>query len=164
MDRESIRVNFRPAKKIRVLFVGESPPANGGFFYICSPMTNYMAQVFAEVFGKEFQSVADFLSIFKAEGCYLDDLSHEPVDNLPRRERRKKIDNCVSALAERMKEYQPEHVIAVLKSIETPVRRAAHKANLDVHIEAVPFPGQGNQCRFAKELSKILRSIYAPTA
>ena len=166
VDRELIRRNFRPPKSggVRVLFVGESPPANGGFFYVCSPMTSYMAQVFAEVMGKEFQSLNDFLSFFMAERCYLDDLSYEPVDNLPRPQRRQIIDGCVGALAERMKECQPEYVIAVLKSIEAPVRRAAHIAKLQVPVHAVPFPGQGNQRRFVVELSEILRPIYAPVA
>jgi hypothetical protein len=156
MDRESIRRNFRPSK-IRILFVGESPPANGAFFYMDSPMTNYMAQVFAQVCGKEFQSLNDFLSFFKAEGCYLDDLSYAPVDNLPPRERRQTVDSCVGALAERMKEYKPKHVVVVLMRIEASVRRAAYIAKLQVPIHAVPFPGQGNQARFVAELSEILK-------
>jgi len=163
MDRESIRSNFRPSKT-KILFVGESPPANGAFFYVCSPMTGYMAKVFAQVLGKQFQSLNDFLSFFMAVGCYLDDLSYAPVDDLPRPERRKAVDGCVAALAGRMKEHQPEYVIAVLKSIEAPVRRAAHIANLQVPVHAVPFPGQGNQRRFVAELSEILKPIYAPVA
>lgn len=156
MDRESIRRNFRPSK-IKILFVGESPPANGAFFYTGSPMTNYMAQVFAQVCDKEFQSSNDFLSFFKTEGCYLDDLSYAPVDNIiSPRERRHAVSSCVGALAERMKDYEPEHVIAVLMSIEAPVRKAAQIAKLQVPVHAVPFPGQHHQTRFVAELSEIL--------
>jgi hypothetical protein len=164
MDRESIRKEFRPSK-IKILFVGESPPANGAFFYTVSPMTKCMAKVFAQVCGKEFQSHNDFLIFFKAEGCYLDDLSYVPVDNIiSPRERRQAVNNGVEAFAERMREYKPEQVIAVLMSIESPVRKAAHIAKLQVPVHAVPFPGQGNQGRFVAELSKILKSVYEPAA
>lgn len=155
MDRESIRGSFRPSK-IRILFVGESPPANGAFFYVGSPMTTYMAQAFAIVRGKEFQSLDDFLSYFKAKGCYLDDLSYEPVDNLPRIKRQMAVNNCVDTLAERIREYKPEHIIAVLMAIAAPVRRAAGIAELQIPVHAVPFPGQHHQTRFRNELSKIL--------
>jgi len=160
MDRESIRKSFRPSK-ISILFVGESPPANGAFFYVCSPMTRYMAQVFGDVLGREFQSVNHFLNVFMAENCYLDDLSYTPVDNLARLERRGIINSCVAALGERMAEYQPEQVIAILKSIDAPVRRAAQLAELHVPVYSIPFPGHGNQRRFVLQLSDLLKSINA---
>jgi hypothetical protein len=159
IDREAIRKNFRPAK-VCILFVGESPPANGRFFYVSSTMTHNMAQVFEYTFAKKFNSESDFLIFFKAMGCYLDDLSHTPLDKLPRPERKRVVANCVPQLAERMKEYQPEYVIAVLKSIESDVLRASHLANLKVPFHAIPFPGQGQQRRFKAELSVILKSIW----
>lgn len=122
-----------------------------------SPMTTYMARAFTDAFGKRFQSLGDFLDFFKARGCYLDDLSHQPVDNLPRPERRRVLANSVAQLAERLIEYRPERVIAVLRSIESDVRRAVLIANLNVPVHAVPFPGQGHQRRFVAELSAILR-------
>jgi hypothetical protein len=160
MDRELIRTSFRPSK-IRILFVGESPPANGAFFYAGSPMTTYMAQVFEKVYGETFQSFKEFLEFFKGKDCYLDDLSYTPVDDptITPRDRRQAIDGCVGALAERMKEYKPEHVIAVLMSIGAPVRRAANIAELQVPVHAVPFPGNHHQTRFIAELSEILRRV-----
>jgi hypothetical protein len=166
MDRESIRRDFRPAT-IRVLFVGESPPAKGGFFYVSSVMTGHMAKVFRQISGKQFHSQTDFLdflNFFKAQGCYLDDLSSAPVDSLPQSERRRVLDGCVESLSRRLAEYNPQHVIAVLKSIEIPVRKALRFANLQVPFHAVPFPGHGNQRRFVTELFAILKPIYEPAA
>lgn len=145
-----------------MLFVGESPPANGAFFYLGSPMTKYMWKVFSGVTQADFGSRDEFLDFFKREGCFLDDLSHDPVDNVKNKSQRRSIlDGCVNALAERMREYKPEFVVAVLKSIEDQVCRAAELANLQVPVYAVPFPGQGNQRRFVEELSRILGALYA---
>ena len=143
-NRQEIRKKFRPAK-VKILFVGESPPANGGFFYVSSPMTAYMARVFANTFGERFQSLGEFLNYFKAKGYFLDDLSHQPVDNMPRQKRRRVLANSVAQFAKRLTEYQPGCIIAVLKSIEGDVCRAVRIANLAVPIHAVPFPGQGHQ-------------------
>jgi hypothetical protein len=160
MDRESIRLEFHPSK-VKILFVGESPPANGAFFYVCSPMTTYMCEVFSEVLGKEFQSPNDFLNFFQDKGCYLDDLSYEPVNHLLRTERRQSVKDGVVELAKRMEKEKPEYVIVLLNRIEDQVREAARQANLpDSSVYVVPFPGQGHQRSFVKELSKILNRIY----
>lgn len=161
MDREAIRAGFRP-RKISILFVGESPPANGAFFYVGSPMTEYTRKVFALVYGLRFDSLPEFLSFFKAKGCYLDDLSYDPVDSLRKPVRRRTVNGCVGAFAKRLQQFEPQHVIAFLKSIEAPVRKAVEVANLSMPVHAVPFPGQGNQRRFVAELSDVLKAIHAP--
>ena len=105
-------------------------------------MTAYMARVFADTFGERFQSLGQFLSYFKAKEYYLDDLSHQPVDNLPRQERRQVLVNSVVQFSKRLTEYQPGRIIAVLKSIEDDMRRAVRIGNIDVPVHAVPLPGQ----------------------
>ena len=123
-----------------------------------------MAQVFAQIWQRRFQSLTDFLKFFKAKSCYLDDLSHEPVNDLPRSERQEAIDACIDAFSDRLREFQPKHVIAVIRRIEAPIRDAIHRADLRVPFDAVPFPGHGHQGLFLEELSEILKSIYEPTA
>ena len=156
MNHERTRKRFKPSK-IKILFVGESPPANGGFFYIDSQMTNYMADVFSEVFNKNFSSTDGFLKFFKAKDCYLDDLSIVPVDNKNPEERKRIINECIGAFAKRLKKYKPELVVAVLKRIKDPVEQAVCKARLQVPVYAIPFPGNGHQNRFKSELLRILR-------
>ena len=67
MDVEQIRRHFRP-DQIRLLFVGESPPDSGKFFYSGnSQMAHYMKRVL----GRElFRGAKDFFAEFKASGCY----------------------------------------------------------------------------------------------
>lgn len=159
MNHESIRRSFRPPR-ISVLFVGESRPVSGGFFYVDSPMTGYMQRVFSSVFSIKFRSREEFLEFFKAKGCYLDDLSLAPVDNGSRRQRRLIVDAGIGPLALRIREYQPKFVVAVLKRIAVQVRKAAQQAEFRGPIEAVPFPGQSHQSAFVRELSAILEPIY----
>jgi hypothetical protein len=164
MSIETIRNSFRP-KNIKILFVGESPPRSGGFFYgnpeDFSPMTKYYQKVFEKVFETTFSTPKDFLDFFKLKGCYLDDICHEPVDDLPPRERRLAVINGVDKLAERIRDYKPEHAVAILIGIHGYVEQAVKTANLQINIQAVPFAGMGHQTRFENELTRILKGIYA---
>jgi hypothetical protein len=66
------------------LFVGESAPASGDFFYYgTSAMTRYMRRAIEDALGP----ANDFLASFKGLGWYLDDLVLTPVDKLARSER-----------------------------------------------------------------------------
>lgn len=158
MERDLIRQSFRP-KQIKVIFIGESPPANGHFFYDGnSSMFRYMAKVFGNVFGPDLTE-DKFLQQFMTAHCFLDDLSYEPINNLTREERQIIANNSIEVLAERLKQYQPEYVVSVLMSIDEPVRKAVTLAGLQVPVFAVPFPGQGQQTRFVDELTRILTPI-----
>ena len=76
-----IRQSFRP-EEIRILFVGESPPVGGTFFYCGnSQMFNNMNRVIG---GHLFESTNNFLINFKENGCYLDDLVLSPVNKKSR--------------------------------------------------------------------------------
>jgi len=76
MKIEDIRHSFRPAE-IRVLFVGESAPQSGKFFYKGnSQVYGYMEKYLGQ---KLFQTCNNFLENFKAASYYLDDLVLTPV-------------------------------------------------------------------------------------
>jgi hypothetical protein len=80
---EETRSAFRP-DKITTLFVGESAPASGDFFYYgTSGMTRYLRQSVEDAFGP----TDNFLASFKGFGWYLDDLVLTPVDKLGKPER-----------------------------------------------------------------------------
>ncbi len=85
-----LRRQYKP-EDARVLFVGESPPTGGTFFYEGNSVLYYATE---EAFLKALPEIKgkSFLDSFKELGCYLDDLGLEPVNRLPdpdkRRERR----------------------------------------------------------------------------
>ena len=98
---EATRLRFRP-ERIMTLFVGESAPASGDFFYYgTSGMTRYMRQAIEGAFG----ATDDFLQTFKGYGWYLDDLALVPVDKLPGTERIAVCRSWQDSLAERIAAY-----------------------------------------------------------
>lgn len=152
-----LRKTYRP-KKVRVLFVGEAPPAGGTFFYAGN------SQVYREL-KKALEShlgkPANFLSAFKERGYFLDDLMMEPMNPAGGRKRGKALAPEVQLLAERMAEYQPELVVSLLKRIRPYVADAMSKAGLDPDKQhhVVSFPGNGQQGNFRGEMAELLKLL-----
>src|ERR1700720_3952865 len=69
LSRERLRERYRPAR-VKLLFVGEAPPASGRFFYRAD---SGLYHAIRSAFVGAFPSVrsADFLDSFQALGCYL---------------------------------------------------------------------------------------------
>jgi len=86
VDVEALRARFQP-ERIRILFVGESLPAGGTFFYNGdSNLVRYTCEAFAAALGTP-DGARSFPSVFRDHGCYLVDLRREPVNGLSRAER-----------------------------------------------------------------------------
>jgi hypothetical protein len=145
---EEIRASYRP-DRITTLFVGESAPHGGTFFYNRdSNLYREMRNVFG---GKE-----DFLENFKFRGFFLDDLVLEPVNHLETRERRKLCRQAVSSFSKRLREYRPDTVVALLYSIREMVGEAVRDAGLSCEVYCTPYPGFGNQPRFRKAMAEVI--------
>lgn len=148
---EAVRERYRP-KQILTLFVGESAPKSGEFFYYGNTtLARHIEQVMkASGMGGD----GDFLE--QACGWYLDDLVLTPVDHLPPGQRRKKCRDAQEDLARRITEYRPLAVVTILLRIKDIVEAAAITADSNIPRYAVPFPGQGQQARFKKEMAHII--------
>ena len=162
LEAETLRRKHRPSD-IRVLFVGESPPAGGTFFYAAnSNLFRAMASVFAEVFGRQVPTGAGFLEFFERAGCYLDDLCLEHVNRMSAPDRRRARKAGEKSLAARLVAYKPSVVVAVPMSVRPHVERAVAQAcPARVPVNSVPFPAMGHQQRFATELGALLRALSA---
>lgn len=105
-ETDEARGRYRPAV-VRVLFVGESPPFGGTFFYFetrPSLLRRETERIFRDLLGKLIPG--DFLLTFRDLGCFLDDLCLEPVNQLSkaakeRKEEARAATNCVSAVKPR---------------------------------------------------------------
>jgi hypothetical protein len=150
-DFEHVRSSFRP-DRITTLFVGESAPYGGTFFY------NQDSGLFREV-RKAFKGSALFLDDFKRNGFYLDDLVLEPVNQLEPKSRISRCNQSVSSLAKRLRNYKPEGVVILLMSIKPMVLRAMREAGLLYEPYCTPYPGFGNQLRFHKAMTKIIPNL-----
>jgi len=156
-DLALLRQKYKP-DRVRVLFVGESPPANGTFFYKCdSKLYKHTKKVFQEFW--IFKSDKEFLERFKNEGFYLEDLCDEPINHLPKRERKAKRNENIETLAKKLKQLNPEVIIVVMKSIQRQVKGAIKIAGLNPKYYAIPFPSRGWQKEFEKQLKGILTEI-----
>jgi hypothetical protein len=151
---EEIRASYRP-DRITTLFVGESAPHGGTFFY------NGDSGLFREI-RKAFNGESSFLDYFKQKGFYLDDLVLEPVNHLAPRVRRSLCKQSISSLAKRLKDYKPAAIVILLCSIEPMVLQAMREAGLLYEPFCTPYPGFGNQPRFHRAMAEIVPKL--PTA
>jgi len=111
MDTEGVRAQYRP-QRIVTLFVGESPPASGKFFYYGN--TALARNMEAAMLAAGLGGNGNFLERFKERGWYLDDLVLQPVDQLQRTERRRKCRGAQESLANRIKVYKPRAIVSLL--------------------------------------------------
>jgi hypothetical protein len=152
---ETIRKRFLPVR-ITTLFVGESAPHSGDFFYCGNTaMWSHVKRAVELAFGKS----DDFLKSFQAYGWYLDDLVLEPVNHLPKSQRIAKCLDAQNSLANRIAFYQPEAIVSLLKRIDPFVNAAAILAGSNATRYGVPFPGMGQQTRFQADMAAIIRKL-----
>lgn len=155
--RERLRRYYRP-DRVRILFVGESPPASGLFFYQAD---SGLYRSVRETFLTAFPSVrkTEFLDSFRALGCYLVDLCAQPVDNMTGDVRRCACRSGEARLARMIRSLRPEIIVTVVRSIGENVRRAREQAAWSgPHLE-LPYPGRWHRARlqFSRQLVPLLR-------
>jgi len=113
---ETARQKYRP-DRITVLFVGESAPVSGDFFYYGKKTG--LERLFQTAIEGTASDGPAFLERFKARGWYLDDLSLVPVNDLDHNSdaRSKACAVARPGLARRIADYQPRVVVVIQKSI-----------------------------------------------
>jgi hypothetical protein len=162
-----IRKLWKP-KKVKVLFVGESPPTKT-FFYTCdSKLYEAMKEAFERARGKKFKLDEDFLKFFRSRGYYLEDLCDKRLNwkrIKNKRERRKKREKVwrqwEPMLRRKIEELKPEKIIVVMTTIKKNVERAVKSSRLKRKPEMLDirlkFPTYYKK-EFIKELSKWLKN------
>lgn len=160
---ERLRTRHRPVD-VRLLFVGESAPAGGTFFYAENSTLYFETRAaFARAFPEHLPGRA-FLDLFKELGCYLDDLCLDPINQLPDPVRRQRRIDAEASLAERLRRYDPRTVVAIGKTTAAPhVRTALDRADLTkISLRVVAFPGRPeHKIMFHREMDGILASARA---
>jgi hypothetical protein len=154
--REHLRWRYRP-HRVRILFVGEAPPASGRFFYRAdSGLYRAVRDSFLSAF--PHLEKPNFLESFRALGCYLVDLCGQPVDRMERRPRQRVCFAGEASLSRTLRTLRPEIVVAVVRSIGRSVRRAEDQAKWSgLHVE-LPYPGRWvhHRAEFHRKLVPLL--------
>ena len=154
--RERLRERYRPAQ-VRVLFVGEAPPASGKFFYRAD---SGLYRAIRDTFVTALPPLKDasFLESFYALGCYLVDLCGIPVDRLTRDQRRRACVQGEVRLSQTLKQLRPKIVVVVVRSIAANVIRSLERANWRGTLLELPYPGrwQHHRVAFKEALTPVL--------
>ncbi|MGA3349314.1 MAG: uracil-DNA glycosylase family protein [Candidatus Sulfotelmatobacter sp.] len=161
LARERLRRTYRPAR-VRMLFIGEAPPASGRFFYSAN---SGLYRAIRRTFIAALPHLADtdFLAAFRELGCYLVDLCGTPVDRLGRKQRTQICDAGEVGLSRTIRQLHPEIIVTVVRSIAANVRRAQQQADWKCTYLELPYPGrwQHHRLAFAKALTPVLRREFA---
>ena len=155
-ELENVRQSFRP-RRIATLFVGESPPFSGEFFYKCDSNLYFRMK---EAFG----DTENFLSDFKNRGFFLDDLVLYPINQIKNeKERNQERSKNVSSFAKRIRSYRPAAVVSLMRAIEPMVVKAMQQAGLtSVPLYVTHFPiFPGNVKAFKGEMAGIIPKLPA---
>jgi hypothetical protein len=145
-----------------MLFVGESPPASGRFFYSGN---SGLYRAVRDLFQAADESINDetFLVRFREYGCYLTDLCPDPVDQLEPRARRAGCIESEPSLSRNIRRLQPEMIISLVRSIRENVERAAQRSGWHGPVLQVPYPGRWIRHReiFKAELLPYVKAVRA---
>jgi hypothetical protein len=159
--RELLRERYRPTR-VRLLFVGESPPASGRFFYQAD---SGLYRAIRDVFFVALPVLksTEFLESFQSLGCYLVDLCGKPVDRLNKYERNRVCAEGEARLTHSIAELQPRIIITLVRSISANVKRAQQQANWVGQNLDLPYPGRWlhHRVTFQELLTPVLRRELA---
>jgi hypothetical protein len=151
---EAVRARYCP-KRIKTLFVGESPPASGAFFYCRNnAMLHHMQRAVELALGEN----GNFLEL-QSLRLVSRRLVLTPVNKLTKSERKGKCLDAQKSLADRIAAYQPEAILSLLMFIKPFVDAAAITAGSNAPLYAVPFPGMGHQGPFQAAMACIIPKL-----
>ena len=159
--REQLRRRYRP-DPVRVLLIGESPPASGRFFYR-GDSGLYRAMREAFQFVDPSTSDESFLATFRDSGCYFVDLCPEPVDRLDTKSRRTACADSEASLSKTIARLHPVMIVTVVRSIEGNVFNAAARSNWHGVMIHLPYPGRWARLRstFVETLAPIVARLIS---
>jgi hypothetical protein len=159
-DFGALQRGYEPTE-LRILFVGESPPASGRYFYVGNSLLySAMRDAFEDSLGRGPRG--GFLDFFQDLGCYLTDLSNVPVNQLPfgARERTAARRAGIPGLVDLIRERKPAAIVGVLLDIEPEIREALQDSGESSTVHLLPFPRGQERTRFVRQLSELLARFH----
>ncbi len=166
-DFSRARRKYRP-RKVLFLFIAESPPSSGGFFYFGTTIGKdhlFRETMKALEFWPEDEPMGagvdkrSMLRRFQSMGLYLLDTCVFPVDKLRPKERRKAVLSQTPRLINDVIKANPLRIFIVKSSIFNPVGMALSEAGLLTRVlntGPVPFPSHGNQPIYRSMLRRAM--------
>ena len=157
-----LRNKYLPAK-LNLIFILESPPASGKYFYdetgkISEPLFNELLKAL------NYKPVdkKDGLNFFKSRGYFLVDATYKPVNKLKGKERNNTIlanfSNLIDDLVNIDSDKKTPLILVKANICQLLESRLLTKGFFVLNKGVVlPFPSTGQQKRFQIEIDKILK-------
>ena len=158
-----LRKVYLPTKKIRTIFILESPPASGKYFYnpkgrITEPLFSAMMKCVLRI---NPATKLEGLIVFQKAGYVLVDTTYTPVNHLTKSNRNKIIcndyHNLVSGLKKLSKKTRPRIILVkanVCRLLES--RLLNDGFNVVNKGVVIPFPSSGQQSEFCRKIKKLV--------
>jgi hypothetical protein len=158
------RERYRPAN-IVILFVAESRPERGTFFYF---KDSNLYRVLLAAFQNVFQDInnSNFLEKFKEKGCYLEDLCIDPVNKLDDFSRNNARMKGIPILKIKLKKFNPSVVITLMKAISSYIDEAVEGANVPIAFRTTtsfPIRSRANIDKCISDVEVVIRKYLKQT-
>jgi hypothetical protein len=154
---EAVRLKFKPSK-IKVLFVGETYPTNGSFFY---NEDSVLYRFTKEAFDEYYNSDKFNPEFFMQKGCYLFDISKAKF-GMTSKEKVNATAEGIPVLAKFIEENCPEYIISTNSYIFNAIIMANAEASdlvADENIFDLPTPIFGSHHFYKDKLVDTLKLI-----
>jgi hypothetical protein len=164
MEYKEMRDRYMP-KILRAIFILESPPKSGAYFYnSAGSVKEQLFKAFMQFAKIEHKNKEEGLCQFQSRGFLVVDASYEPVNNLKEKDRENKILENYELLLHDLSQLNPDKsvpLVLVKKNVcELLEPRLKNKgfivANNGV---SLPFPGTGRQRDFRERIMPIAASL-----
>ena len=157
-----LRKKYLP-KKIKAIFLLESPPVSGDYFY--DPASRTTEQLFSammKIINYQPSSKAEGLREFARQGYVLADATYSPVNHIKnKRKRNEAILRDLPDLIDDLREIIGRRRIKLIlvkanicQMLEEPLKATGF--NVVNNGITVPFPGSGQQTKFHAAINRIL--------
>jgi hypothetical protein len=153
--RAAAALRWRP-DRVRLLLVAEAPPSALDRYFYFEDVTTHdslFRHVASGVLGETpTRDKAPYLEDLRRRGVFLLDLCPDPFTD-----RREAIPAAVPGLLPRIRRLAPEHVVLVGAAVYDAAYDPLHRAGVPVVGVRLPYPGSGQQRRFAEGFAEALR-------
>jgi len=141
-DYEEIRGKYDPRKqgrRVRILFIGESPPGTTFFYCMNSKLFYATKRAFEKAYNRKL-SKRGFLLCFKHLGCYLIDFFNGYTNRIVNSHCQDFKDQ-INYIINQIRQINPEFIIVVHERICYCVELALISAGLSIkNVRCLPFP------------------------
>jgi hypothetical protein len=160
----NLRNKYHP-KKLEIVFVLESPPVSGKYFYDETGDTSEpLFSAMMKLFGYIPSDKKDGLEFFKSKGYLIVDATYKQVNSLTGDERNTAILSDFNNLVDDLERICPKKEIPIIlvkanicRLLEE--RLTAKGFNVINNGAIIPFPAYGHQNRFHSEMNNILSIV-----